>query len=192
MKTAVDVKEKQMRCSRRAWLLTIAALLSGVLVAGCGAGSASPMGAASTPASAASVVESGVAFARCIRAHGVPNFPDPKVSGQQVRMAPASAVQAPAFQSAAHSCQRLLPKGPPSSEAPSPQAQAQMLATSACMRKHGIPDFPDPSTSPPSSSAGYSGIMGGGGYYLAIPKAIDPSSPAFERAAATCNFGRGR
>jgi hypothetical protein len=130
----------------RARLLPAAALLSGMLVAGCGGSSPSPTGGTSTSASAASAVESGVAFARCIRSHGVPNFPDPKVSGQKVRLGSPSTVQSPAFQSAAHSCQRVLPKGPPSSEPPSPQAQARMLEVSACMRKHGISGFPDPST----------------------------------------------
>jgi hypothetical protein len=177
--------------SPRARLLTAAALLSGMLVAGCGGSSKSPAGA-STSASATSEVESGVAFSRCIRSHGVPNFADPKVSGQTVRMGSASTVQSPAFQAAAHSCQRLLPKGPPSSEPPSGQAQARMLAVSACMRKHGISGFPDPSTSPPSNPAGNIGVIGSGGYYLAIPKSIDTSSPAFERAAAACNFGPGR
>ena len=172
----------------RARLLIAAALVSGVLVAGCGGSSKSPTGGASTLASAASAVESGVAFAKCIRSHGVPNFPDPKVSGQTVRMGSASTVQSPAFQSAAHSCQRLLPKGAPSSEPPSGQAQARLLDVSACMRKHGISGFPDPSTSPPSNSAANSGIIGSGGYYLAIPKSIDTSSPAFEQAAATCNL----
>jgi hypothetical protein len=173
---------------QRARLLTAAALLSGLLVAGCGGSSPSPTGSASTSASAASAVESGVAFARCIRSHGVPNFPDPKLSGQHVRMGSAATLQSPAFQSAAHSCQRLLPKGPPGSGPPSPQAQAQMLEVSACMRKHGISGFPDPSTSPPSNSAGNSGIIGSGGYYLAIPSSIDTRSPAFERAAAACKL----
>jgi hypothetical protein len=172
----------------RARLLTAVALLSGVLVAGCGGNSPSPTGGASTSASAASAVESGVAFTRCIRSHGVPNFPDPKVSGQQVRMGSPSTVQSPAFQSAAHSCQRLLPKGPPNSEPPSSQAQSRMLEVSACMRKHGISGFPDPSTSPPSNPASYNGIMGNGGYYLAIPKSIDTSSSAFEQASAACNL----
>ncbi len=176
----------------RARLLTAAALLSGVLMAGCGGSSPSPTGGASGAASTASAVESGVAFARCIRSHGVPNFADPKVSGQTVRMGSPRTIESPAFQSAAHSCQRLLPKGAPSSEPPSPRAQARMLAVSACMRKHGISGFPDPSTSPPSNSAGNSGIIGSGGYYLAIPKSLDTNSPAFEQAAAVCNFGPGR
>jgi hypothetical protein len=172
----------------RARLLTAAALLSGVLVAGCGGSAGSTTGGASTSAFAASAVESGLAFTRCIRSHGVPNFPDPKVSGQTVRMGSPSTVQSPAFQAAAQACQRLLPKGPPSSEPPSSQAQGQILEVSACMRKHGISGFPDPSTSPPSNPAGNSGVIGNGGYYLAIPKSIDTNSPAFEQAAATCNL----
>jgi hypothetical protein len=171
----------------RARLLT-AALLSGALVAGCGGSSPISTGGASTSASAASAVESGVAFARCIRSHGVPSFPDPKVTGQTVRMGSPSTVRSPAFPSAVHSCQRLLPKGSPSSEPPSPRAQARMLGVSACMRRHGISGFPDPSTSPPSSSAGNSAILGGDGYYLAIPKSIDTSSSAFERAAVACSL----
>jgi hypothetical protein len=180
------------RTAPRAQLLTAAALVSGALVVGCGGSSTSPTGGASTSASAASDVASGVAFSRCIRSHGVPNFPDPKVSGQAIRMGSPSMVQSPAFQSAAHSCQRLLPKGPPGPEPPSPQAQSRMREVSACMRRHGISGFPDPTTSPPSNPAGYSGTIGNGGYYLAIPKSIDTNSPAFEQAAATCKFGPGR
>ncbi len=176
----------------RARLLTVAALLCGVLVAGCGGGSPSSTGGASTSVSAAGAVESGVAFSRCIRSHGVPNFADPKVSGQTVRMGSPRTIESPAFQSALRSCQRLLPKGAPSSEASSSQAQARMLEVSACMRKHGISGFPDPSTSPPSNAAGNSALIGSGGYYLAIPKSIDTHSPAFEQAAAACKFGPGR
>jgi hypothetical protein len=175
----------------RARLLIAAALLSGALMAGCGGSSPSATGGASTSASAASAVESGVAFARCIRSHGVPNFADPKVSGQTVRMGSPRTIESPAFQSALHSCQSLLPKGAPSSEASSPQEQARILGVSACMRKHGISGFPDPSTSPPNP-AGNSAILGRGGYYLAIPKSIDTNAPAFKRAAGACNFGPGR
>jgi hypothetical protein len=176
----------------RARLLTAAALLSGVLMAGCGGSSPSPTGGASTSASAASAVESGVAFSRCIRSHGVPKFADPKVSGQTVRIGSPRTIESPAFQSALHSCQQLLPKGAPGPEVSSPQAQARILNVSACMRKHGISGFPDPSSSPPSNPAGNSAVIGRGGYYLAIPKSIDTNSPAFHQAATACNFGPGR
>jgi hypothetical protein len=48
------------------------------------------------------------------------------------------------------------------------------------------------STSPPSNPTANSGVIGSGGYYLAIPKSIDTNSPAFHQAAAACNFGPGR
>ncbi|HTU80242.1 MAG TPA: hypothetical protein VME22_13920 [Solirubrobacteraceae bacterium] len=175
------------RSTPGAGLLIGAALLGGVLVAGCGGSSKSPLGGAGASASATSAVASGIAFSQCIRSHGEPNFPDPKVSGQAVRMGSPRTVQSPAFQSAVRSCERLLPKGPPGPEPPSGRAQARMLALSGCMRRHGIPDFPDPSSSPPSSP-GNSAILHTGGYYLAIPKSIDTGSPAFGRAATTCNL----
>ncbi len=177
---------------QRAGLLSAAALLSGVLLAGCGGGSGNPAGSVSTSASAASAITSGVAFSRCIRSHGVPNLPDPRMDGQTVRMGSASTLQSPAFQSASHSCQSLLPKGPPGPERPSPQAQARMLSVSACMRKHGIPGFPDPTTSPPSNPGANSGIVGDGGYFLVIPQSLDTHAPVFEQAAAVCNFGPRR
>jgi hypothetical protein len=173
----------------RARLLTAAALLSGALAAGCGGSPRSPTGGASASSSTTSDVESGVAFARCIRSHGVPSFPDPKVGGHSVRMGSPSTLQSPAFRSAAHSCQRLLPKGPPGAGPAPPQARARMLRVSDCMREHGINDFPDPTTSPPSDPAGNSGVIGNGGYYLAIPRSIDVNSPSFKRAAAACDFG---
>jgi hypothetical protein len=183
---------KETLTPRRARLFSAAALLSGVLVAGCGGSSGSPLGSVGTSASAASAITSGVAFARCIRSHRVPNFPDPTVGAHTVRMGSASTLQSPAFQFAAHSCQSLLPKGPPGPEPPSPKAQARMLRVSACMREHGISGFPDPTTSPPSNPAGNSGIIGNGGYFLVIPQWLDTHSSVFEQAAAVCNFGPGQ
>ena len=63
-----------------------------------------------------------------------------------------------------------------------------MLHISQCMRAHGIPGFPDPTLSPPSSRAGYSAIRSNGVAWLAIPDSIDVRSPAFKQAAAACGF----
>lgn len=175
------------RLRRTAARMLAAAALLGGLLAGCGGGSKSPASGTSTSASAAGGVESGVPFSRCIRSHGVRSFPDPKVSGQAVRLGSPSTIESPAFQSAMRACQRLLPKGPPGSGPPSPRAEAQLHDVSACMRAHGFPDFPDPTTSPPNRAT-LSGIVGNGGYYLAIPKSIDTNTPAFEQAAATCDL----
>jgi hypothetical protein len=80
--------------SPRARLLAAAALVSGMLLAGCGGSSDGPTAtvggatnvtraAATTTASTGtgSIAPSGLAFARCIRSHGVPNFPDPSPGG---------------------------------------------------------------------------------------------------------------
>jgi hypothetical protein len=57
------------------------------------------------------------------------------------------------------------------------------------MRAHRTSRFPDPTTSRPSNRAGYSDIMEHDGVFLAIPNSIDLQSPAFQHAAAACNFG---
>ena len=70
---------------------------------------------AHTPASASQQAQQtarGLKFARCMRSHGVPNFPDPKYynGGQQVYL-PGINLQSPAFQAAAKACGGG-PKGP--------------------------------------------------------------------------------
>jgi hypothetical protein len=49
------------------------------------------------------------------------------------------------------------------------------LAFSECMRSHGAPGYPDPTPG------------GAGGDIINIGKAINPASPAFQAAQATCN-----
>jgi hypothetical protein len=57
----------------------------------------------------------GLKFAQCMRSHGVPNFPDPKVTtgpgGNQEAYLPGINPQSPAFQAAAKDCGGG-PKGP--------------------------------------------------------------------------------
>jgi len=126
-----------------------------------------------------------------MRSHGVSNFPDPSPGGGGLRIhiGPGSVnPQAPAFQAAQRSCNHLLPGGGPGSGHPSAQAKAQMLQISECMRAHGITDFPDPTTSPPSNPPGHSLALGRDGVFLVLPSTIDPQSPAFRQAAAACRF----
>ncbi len=75
---------------RRAGVLAVMAGLV-LLTAACG-GSLSSSGSPSTtggPSStgtggaSSSFVSHDLAFARCVRAHGVPNFPDPNANGQE-------------------------------------------------------------------------------------------------------------
>ncbi|MGH3431163.1 MAG: hypothetical protein ACRDQZ_26945 [Mycobacteriales bacterium] len=132
-----------------------------------------------------------LAYSRCMRSHGVSNFPDPKqdgggiqISGSQAGMNPHS----PGFASAQESCRHLLPGGGEPTHADQKRALARMLHISRCMRAHGISGFPDPTPSAPSDRAGYSSIMSNGGAWLAIPDSIDLGTPAFNHAAAACNL----
>jgi hypothetical protein len=131
------------------------------------------------------------AFAKCMRSHGVSDFPDPQVTGNRIQILGANSGindRSPAFQSAQTSCKHLLPGGGPGSAHPSAQDKAQMLRLSQCMRQHGITGFPDPTLTPPSNPADYSGVLDRNGVVLAIPSSMNTRSPAFKQAATACNF----
>lgn len=123
-------------------LISLTAL--SVLVAGCGGGG-SPSGVASvateTSAATTTTQSAAVAFPRCMRSHGVPNFPDVgKPTPQQVGVSDSR------FQAAVSACRRVLPNGGPSPETPQ-QRQTRLadeLSFAKCMRSHGVARFPDP------------------------------------------------
>ena len=123
----------------------------GALAVGCGGGGSTPgVANASTssissgPSSSSSAYDQALAYAKCVRTHGVPLWPDPDSNGRfdkskltpsqlGVSMAKAGAAQ--------HACRALLPTYPASEQ---PQDLAQALRFSRCMRAHGSPNFPDP------------------------------------------------
>jgi hypothetical protein len=131
-----------------------------------------------------------VAFAACMRRHGVPNFPDPKAdsSGYHLRYGSENGidVRSPQFKNAQQKCTRLLPNG----GKPSPQEQAaelkEALEFAVCIRSHGVPNFPDPKL-----SANGELEMG-----LGRTSGVNPSSPRFKAAETSClpllpSFGGG-
>lgn len=160
----------------RMWVAVVAA----VLISGCGGSSqpsvahvsSSTAAAGPSPAPPVSGGRSGVAFAACMRSHGVPGLPDPDSSGHTgtgTGVDPSS----PQFQAAAKACQSLRPAGgmlsTQGNAAVSPQRQTQLLRFAGCMRTHGVPSFPDPTT------------LG-----IALSSAVDPSSPRFQSAQQAC------
>ena len=140
------------------------------------------------PPSRAARTPQFVEYADCMRSHGVPNFPDPSGGGGINIAGTGINPQAPSFKAARASCTKLLPGGGPGGRHATEQQKTEMVDTAECMRRHGITDFPDPTTTPPSSPAGYSSIEDDGGLVLAIPDAINEDSPAFKQAAAACQF----
>ncbi len=108
--------------------------------AGSGAaGSASASRGGNTPAT----TKQGKAekFAECVRAHGVPHFPDADAAGNFGSF--GVDVSAATFTAAVTACKALQPPGSLSSHRSATQ-QSAALRFAACVRANGVPDFPDP------------------------------------------------
>jgi hypothetical protein len=132
-------------------------------------------------------------LARCMRANGVPNFPDPVPGGGFLfPMSAGINVSSPAVEAAQAACRRFAPR-PPVAAGPTFSAQAlrQVLNIAQCMRQHGVSAFPDPqrasATSLPSRPpAGVGLITDYRGVLLEFPATINIQAPAYRQAAATC------
>jgi hypothetical protein len=132
----------------------------------------------SAPVSNAEREQKMVAFAQCMRSHGVTDFPEPVEGRLEFRsngggggLKPGS----PQFDAAAKTCRKLLPNGGEPTPQERAQAQERALKFSACMRSHGVPNFPTPT-------------FEGGGVRLALKASsgIDPRSPQFQVAQRAC------
>lgn len=145
------------------------------LPAACGSSSAGPAGAGPGGGPA-------LAYAQCMRAHGVPNFPDPSARGGLVVPNDIDP-QAPAFLSAQRVCD-ALPQAGPAQSGSSESRKLQLLAVARCMRSHGVAGFTDPTNAPPPPSRG--NAIGGNGWYLSLGTAAERQSPAYRRAEAAC------
>jgi hypothetical protein len=122
-----------------------------------------------------------------MRAHGVSNFPDPSPGGPSV-IPNWINPQAPAFLSAQKACAKFLGGG--GRHGSTTSERVALLRLADCMRAHGLPNFPDPTTSPPPAppQGSHTGnAVGIDGVYLVYP----PQSPALKRAQARCG-GPGR
>jgi hypothetical protein len=86
------------------------------------------------------VQEQGVKFAECMRASGVPHFPDPDPKGE---FAFGVDVTPEVWTKAVEACKALKPPGALSAK----RTQAEQSAGvrfAQCMRRQGVKDFPDP------------------------------------------------
>ena len=182
--------------SRRSWrALAVPSALAatGLVVAACGGGGSHSSGvesvrsttsttSASTAMQAGSVAASYAAelrYSQCMRAHGVPNFPDPTIDGGIfggiAKLGPNVIDSAsPQFAAADKACEHLDPNG---GDATAAQFQLQIeqdLKLTQCMRAHGVPNFPEPTVTNGGTAVGFNG------------SAIDPRSPQFQRASSAC------
>jgi hypothetical protein len=112
-----------------------------------------------------------------MRSHGVPNFPDPTSgsNGNSVELQQGSGIDpnSPQYQSAMHACQALLPAGKANGGSVSPTVRTQYLRYAACMRRHGEPNYPDPT-------------FNGNAVNLGNLSGIDTNSPQYQSASSAC------
>lgn len=117
-----------------------------------------------------------LAYSKCMRSHGVPNYPDPTRTngGVQSGVGPNSGIDtnSPQFQAASQACQKLEPG--PGNASPGQVAQLKRngLKLARCMRSHGIAGFPDP------DSQGVIIIKQGSG--------VDTNSSQYQSALSVC------
>jgi hypothetical protein len=183
---------------RHTRLLTVAAALAAAtIIAACGSStptgtsslrtaSSRPSASSSSSSSGSHVTSSTLPFSKCMRANGVPNFPDLSNngiriegnSGQTITVNGVS-VNAPAYAAARQKCEKYMPhtSGTPT-PAQSAQEHQQALQFARCMRSNGVPNFPDPKV-----------ISSSGGNQTVYLPGINPYAPAFQTAAKKCGGG---
>ena len=130
----------------------LVAIAAATMIAACGSNSPSRPGTSSSSGrlTQAQREQDTVNFAECMRSHGVTGLPDPTTSPHEIKpsMRPNSTLtRSPRFQSAATVCQHLLPDGSLPSAAHSHAQIVAFLAFARCIRTHGFPHFPDPTSS---------------------------------------------
>lgn len=155
-------------------------MIAALVLAACGGGSSDAGG---TTGSGPGGSDPALKFAQCMRSNGVPNFPDPGQRGIEI---PIGSAQSPAFQSAQKACAKYGPKqGAPLHMTASQQRAALRFAQ--CMRRNGVPGFPDPESG--SGSPGSGPVLALRGLLFAMAGSdINPRSPAFIHAAQACGI----
>ena len=119
-----------------------------------------------------------MAFSRCMRAHGIKDFPDPGSNGAiNLNGAPGSDLDRndPRFQAADQACKSLLPPGQTGS---SGALRTANLNYARCMRSNGISDFPDPNADGSLSLKPSPGSD------------LDPNNPQYKKADNACKHYR--
>jgi hypothetical protein len=138
-------------------------------VATAASGAAKPSGSATATPNGD---DAALKYSACVRANGVPNFPDPDANGGLDLDLGKLGVSKDKMDAADRKCKQYLPNGGvPQKIDPAKLALARQY--SQCMRDHGVPKFPDPDA--------YGGIALDGGKL-----GVDPVGATMKAAEKAC------
>jgi hypothetical protein len=167
---------------------TLGILVVSVALAACGSPSTPRVATGSTTtistaASSAAHGDSGatalLAYASCVRLHGVPNFPDPTSNaGIPKETAQQLGVSQSQLQTAQSDCTHLLPAGgtlsATNNQTITVAQQQYYLKVAACMHSHDVTNFPEPS------------FFGGSVEFQGLGHLPGVGSPLFKQAFDIC------
>jgi hypothetical protein len=156
------------------WAAILAALTgTALLTAACGASASGNTSANADPTATGrpTQFQQDLAFAQCMRSHGVTDFPDPNPGGG-FGGATYSVRNNPHFTTATSACRHLLPNGGAGGSNKVQHNLSSLLHIAQCMRSHGIANYPDPN---PNGAAADLQQLG-----------INVNSPQFQTAQRTC------
>jgi len=183
MTSASDDEDHNQRTPREAdrprqrpltWTAVVvaAAAVLGIAVLAAGCGGSTGSGSVGS----ASIKVQFLAYSRCMRSHGISDFPDPTIlSGGgfafQISAGPGSDLSSnnPTFKAANQVCRGSLP-GDQHTQTGSDPHIAVEVRWARCLRSHGVPSFPDPDSQGAFDSAKF-----------------NDDSPAFKAASKACN-----
>jgi hypothetical protein len=177
-------------------VLLALALVAIATLAACTGAAANPSGVASlgsqspepgssaAPQASVDPEDAALAFAQCMREHGV-NMPDPQVGSNgefqiSVTGEPGS-IDMEDMQAAQEACQDLMPGPMGEPRELTAEEKDAMLGFAQCMRDHGI-DMPDPTF----EGGGMVRIGGGPGSEGGQGPEFDPNSEEFQAASEAC------
>jgi hypothetical protein len=163
------------RDQRALRVLAIAAVLSLAIVTGCssGGGRAESHDGKSAQSDAVGVTTGPAAFARCMRRHGINDYPQPDANGHMPQI-PAGVKALPGFARAQKACARYAEETEPNemTAAGREQVADAMHAVAVCMRHHGV-NLSDP-------------IVGGNSMVQHLPSGVSPDDPIVKQARKKC------
>ncbi|MFD9906160.1 hypothetical protein [Streptomyces sp. NPDC059063] len=167
------------------FVLVASAVVAGALLVGCSDDGGSSNEAKSNASAGAdpsptSPFDQALAFSKCMRANGVPGFPDPQQAGSGgLQLSPGEGVDpnSPEFQKAMEACRDKMPQGQlggGGAGGGKPLDSGKVAAWAKCMRKNGLPNLPDPEINGGSMAIDFAG------------SGINPGGDAFQKARVAC------